>query len=257
MSADKAKGKKDAKGGKGGTKAPSKPSAGKGAKPKAAMPTQAVQKKGGKDDKKAAGFQPGDRPKLPKDYEPRLMKHYAEKVVPALVKRFNYANPMEIPRLVKVVVNMGVGEASANPRMMDSIVRELAAITGQKPAVAKARKSISNFKLREGMPVGAFVTLRRHTMWEFLDRMITIATPRMRDFRGLPDKGFDGRGNYTVGLKEHIIFPEIDLDSVDKIRGMDISIVTTARTDQEAHQLLRELGFPMRKPEKSMQTAAA
>lgn len=238
MSADKAK----AKGGKG-------KDAGKDSKPKAARPApqqQTAAKKGGKEDKKQ-GFTPGDRPKLPATYVPRLKSHYEKTVVPNLTKRFSYKNPMEIPRLLKVVVNMGLGDAVANARLMDGVVRELAAITGQRPAIAKARKSISNFKLREGMPIGTFVTLRRATMWEFLDRFISLATPRMRDFRGLPDRGFDGRGNYTVGLREHIIFTEIDLDAVDKIRGMDITFVTTARTDQEAYEFLKELGLPMRK----------
>ncbi|MBI5059820.1 50S ribosomal protein L5 [candidate division KSB1 bacterium] len=187
---------------------------------------------------------------------PRFQQHYADKVVPALVKRFSYDNAMRIPRLSKVVINMGLGDAAANPRLIDSVVREIAAISGQRPAVAKARKSISNFKLREGMPIGVYVTLRRATMWEFVDRLITMATPRIRDFRGLPDKGFDGRGNYTVGLKEHIIFPEIDIDAVDKIRGMDITFVTTAKTDQEAYELLRELGLPMRKREVKAASAA-
>lgn len=235
------------------------------AKPKAAKaPTKAPakgggapqQKKGGKEVKGAAAIA-GARPKPPADYAPRLKTHYTANVRPALVKRFNYSNPMEVPRLLKVVVNMGVGEAVANPRLMDGVVRELAAITGQRPAIAKARKSISNFKLREGMPIGAHVTLRRAQMWEFIDRLISVAAPRIRDFRGLPDRGFDGRGNYTVGLKEHIIFPEIDLDAVDKIRGMDITFVTTARTDQEAYELLKELGLPMRKREQKTRVSEA
>ena len=239
MSADKAKAK-DAK--------PQKPAK--------AAPPQAGAKKAGKEDKKA-GFTVGERPKLPAGYVPRFQQHYTEKVVPALVKRFSYTNPMRIPHLSKVVINMGLGDAVTNPRIIDAAVRELAAITGQRPAVAKARKSISNFKLREGMPIGVYVTLRRATMWEFMDRLITMATPRIRDFRGLPDKGFDGRGNYTVGLKEHIIFPEIDIDAVEKIRGMDITFVTTAKSDQEAYELLRELGLPMRKRETKGTAAAA
>jgi large subunit ribosomal protein L5 len=248
MSADKAKGAKGAKGAKDAKDAKPKTS-------KAPAPQQAGAKKGTKEDKKA-GFTPGERPKLPAGYVPRFQTHYSEKVVPALVKRFSYTNTMRIPKLTKIVINMGLGEAAANPRVIDSAVREIAAIAGQRPAVAKARKSISNFKLREGMPIGAFVTLRRATMWEFIDRLITMATPRIRDFRGLPDKGFDGRGNYTLGLKEHIIFPEIDIDAVDKIRGMDITFVTTAKTDQEAYELLRELGLPMRKREVKAATAA-
>ncbi|MFZ5433071.1 MAG: 50S ribosomal protein L5 [Calditrichota bacterium] len=179
-----------------------------------------------------------------------MKTHYADNVRPALVKRFQYANPMQVPRLLKVVVNVGVGgDAVANPRVIDSVTREVAQITGQRPAVAKARKSISNFKLREGMPIGVFVTLRRTQMWEFVDRLIALAAPRIRDFRGLPDKGFDGRGNYTVGFKEQIIFPEIDMDAVEKIRGMDVTFVTTAKTDMEAYELLKEIGLPMRKRE--------
>ena len=244
MSAEQAKGKPA----KASTKAPTKAPAKGGGAPQ--------QKKGGKEAAKAASLT-GERPRPPADYIPRLRVHYETNVRPALVKRFQYSNPMQVPRLLKVVVNMGVGEAVANARVMDGVVRELSAITGQRPAVAKARKSISNFKLREGMPIGAHVTLRRAQMWEFIDRLISIAAPRIRDFRGLPDRGFDGRGNYTVGLKEHIIFPEIDLDAVEKIRGMDITFVTSARTDQEAYEFLRELGLPMRKREQKTRTAEA
>jgi large subunit ribosomal protein L5 len=249
MSAEQAK----PKAAKAPTKAPAKapvkgPAKGGGAPP---------QKKGGKDAGKGAAAIAGARPKPPADYVPRLRTHYNDNVRPALTKRFNYANPMQVPRLLKVVVNMGVGEAAVNPRVMDGVVRELAAITGQRPAIAKARKSISNFKLREGMPIGAYVTVRRAQMWEFIDRLISVAAPRIRDFRGLPDRGFDGRGNYTVGLKEHIIFPEIDLDAVEKIRGMDITFVTTARTDQEAYEFLKELGLPMRKREPKTRVAEA
>jgi len=215
-------------------------------KPKAAPPAA---KKGGKDAQKGPLAVAGERPKLPAGYVPRLKTHYLEKTVPALVRRFDYKNPMRVPRLVKVVVNVGLGEAVGNPRVIDAVVRDLASITGQRPAIAKARKSISNFKLRAGMPIGVFVTLRRTQMWEFLDRLISVAAPRIRDFRGLPDRGFDGRGNYTVGFKEQIIFPEIDLDAVDKIRGMDVTFVTTARTDVEAYELLTELGLPLRKRE--------
>ncbi len=235
-----------------GSKAPAKAPAKAPSKAPAKAPAKAggaPQKKGDKGAAKSSGPQIGDRPKLPADYIPRLRTHYEQNVRTALTKRFQYENPMQVPHLVKIVVNMGVGDAVANAKAMDSAVRELAAITGQRPAVAKARKSISNFKLREGMPIGAHVTLRRTQMWEFFDRLISVATPRIRDFRGLPDRGFDGRGNYTVGLREHIIFPEIDLDSVEKIRGMDITFVTTARTDQEAFELLKELGLPMRKRE--------
>jgi large subunit ribosomal protein L5 len=239
MSADQAKPAK------GAAKADAKPAA----KPAKAAPQTGAKKSGEKGGKGAVGIQAGARPKVAKDYVPRFKKLYDEKVVPALTKRFQYKNPMQVPRLEKVVINVGVGEAVANPRLIDGVVKEIALISGQRPCISKARKSISNFKLREGMPIGAFVTLRRAQMWEFIDRLITVATPRIRDFRGLPDRGFDGRGNYTVGLKEQIIFPEIDLDSVEKIRGMDMTFVTTARTDVEAYELLKELGLPLRKKE--------
>lgn len=199
----------------------------------------------------------GARPKPPADYSARMKHFYAETVVPALKKTFGYANPMMIPRLQKIVVNVGVGEATQNPRVIEGVVKEVAALTGQKPKVSRARKSISNFKLREGMPIGVSVTLRRDIMWEFLDRLISIAAPRIRDFRGLPDKGFDGRGNCTIGFKEQIIFPEIDLDSIDKIRGLDVTFVTSAPTDKEAYELLKELGIPFRKREKQQTAEAA
>jgi len=199
----------------------------------------------------------GERPALPKGYVPRLVTHYNENVVPGLKKTFGYTNPMELPRLQKITINVGCGDATQNPRVVEMIVKEIAMITGQKPAVAKARKSVSNFKLREGMPVGVFVTLRRTTMWEFLDRFISLATPRIRDFRGLPDRGFDGRGNFSLGLKEQILFPEIDLDKVEKIRGMDITFVTTAKSDKEAYELLKLLGLPFRKREDKKAAAAA
>jgi large subunit ribosomal protein L5 len=210
-----------------------------------------------KEEKKGAAVIAGERPKLPAGYVPRMKTHYDEKVIPALKTRFQYQNPMQVPRLQKIVINVGVGEAVTNPRLIDGVVKEISSIAGQRPAIAKARKSISNFKLREGMPIGVFVTLRRTQMWEFFDRLVSVAAPRIRDFRGLPDKGFDGRGNYTVGFKEQIIFPEIDLDSVEKIRGMDVTFVTTARTDQEAFELLKELGLPMRKREVKPQVADA
>ncbi|MFW5739218.1 MAG: 50S ribosomal protein L5 [Myxococcota bacterium] len=171
---------------------------------------------------------------------------YKEKAVPGLTKRFNYKNPMEMPRIEKVVVNMGLGQAVANPKMIDAAVDELSDITGQKPVVARAKKAISNYKLRAGMPIGVHVTLRRERMWEFLDRLITVGLPRVRDFKGVSPKGFDGRGNYTLGLREQIIFPEIDYDKVDSIRGMNVSIVTTAKTDEEGRALLAELGMPFR-----------
>jgi len=175
---------------------------------------------------------------------PRLRERYKAEIVPQLTKRFSYKNPMQVPRVLKVVVNMGVGEAIQNPKAVDSAVADLQQIAGQKPSVRRARKSVSNFKLRAGVAVGCAVTLRGVRMWEFLDRLMTFAIPRIRDFRGIPRRGFDGRGNFTFGVKEQLIFPEIDYDTVDQIRGMDISIVTTARTDEEAFELLSGLGMP-------------
>src|ERR671910_2587748 len=177
---------------------------------------------------------------------PRLKQRYTDEIAPALRERFGYGNVMQIPGVVKVVVNMGVGEAARDAKLMDGAVRDLAAITGQKPLVQRARKSIAQFKLREGMPIGAKVTLRGDRMWEFLDRLTTIALPRIRDFRGLSPKQFDGRGNYTFGLNEQSMFHEIDQDKIDRVRGMDITVVTTATNDDEGRALLRALGFPFR-----------
>ncbi|HBM97063.1 MAG: 50S ribosomal protein L5 [Candidatus Bruticola sp.] len=176
----------------------------------------------------------------------KLKKSYQEEIVPALKKEFNYTNPMRIPRLVKVVVNMGVGEAIANPKSLEGAVSDMRAITGQAPVITKARKSISNFKLREGAKIGCKVTLRGDIMWAFLEKVFNVVLPRIRDFQGISPKSFDGRGNYTFGLKEQIIFPEIDYDKVDKVRGMDICVVTTAQTDKEGFALLRALGCPFR-----------
>ncbi len=175
---------------------------------------------------------------------PRLKERYRNEVVPELTKRFGYDNVMEVPRLVKIVINKGVGEAAENQKALDGAVEEIRRITGQHPAIARARKSVSNFKVREGMPIGCYVTLRDARMYEFLDRLVTLALPRVRDFRGVPDRSFDGRGNYTLGVHEQIIFPEIDVDSVDRIDGMDVTFVTTAETDEEAYALLKELGMP-------------
>lgn len=233
------------------------------AKPKAGGAPSKPAKAGGKPaapakSSKGGGMNvAGERPVLPKGYVPRLLTHYHENVTDSLKKTFGYGNPMELPRLQKITINIGCGDATQNPRVVETIVKELAMITGQKPTVAKARKSVSNFKLREGMPVGVFVTLRRTTMWEFLDRFISLATPRIRDFRGLPDRGFDGRGNFSLGLKEQILFPEIDLDKVEKIRGMDITFVTTAKSDKESYELLKQLGLPFRKREEKKVAAAA
>jgi large subunit ribosomal protein L5 len=180
------------------------------------------------------------------EYTPRMRAKYAQESIPALMKRFGYKNHMQVPRLQKIVVNMGLGEAVSNPKLVDAAVQELTSITGQKPIVTRAKKAIATFKLREGMPIGAMVTLRRERMWEFLDRLITIALPRVRDFRGTSSKAFDGAGNYTLGLKEQIVFPEIDFDKVEKIKGMNITFVTTAETDEEAKELLGNLGMPFR-----------
>ena len=177
-------------------------------------------------------------------YIPRLKQQYQDVLRGELVKEFGYANPMQVPRLEKIVINMGVGKATQDSKKLTVAVNELAAIAGQKPVVTKARKSIATFKLREGMNIGAKVTLRRERMYEFLDRLITIALPRVRDFRGVSPKSFDGRGNYALGLKEQIVFPEIDYDKIDEVRGMDIIIVTTAKTDAEARALLKGFDMP-------------
>ena len=176
----------------------------------------------------------------------RLKERYQKEVVPALAKEFNIQNPMAIPRLEKIVINMGMGEAVSNAKLLDTATDELAAIAGQKPVVTKAKKSIASFKLRQGMSIGAMVTLRGDRMYEFLDRFVSIALPRVRDFRGVSPKAFDGRGNYTLGIRDQLIFPEIDFNKVDKARGMNISIVTTARDDEQARALLRALGMPFR-----------
>jgi len=177
-------------------------------------------------------------------YVPRLRTKYQDEVVPALMKQFGYKSIMQVPRLVKISVNKGVGEASQNKKVLDDAIAEIRLITGQQPVTAKARKSVSNFKVREGMPIGAHVTLRGPAMYEFLDRLVTLALPRVRDFRGISDKSFDGRGNYTLGVKEQIIFPEIDIDKIERVSGLDVSFVTTAKTDEEALALLKALGMP-------------
>ena len=177
----------------------------------------------------------------------RLKEKYEKDVVPKIKKEFGITNPMAIPRVSRVVCNIGLGEASRNPKLLDQAVEELALITGQRPVVRKARKSIAQFKLREGMQIGCSVTLRRDRMFEFLDRLVNVALPRVRDFRGLSPKGFDGRGNYTVGIKDHLIFPEIDYTKVENPKGMNITVVTTAATDDQARFLLQELGFPFAK----------
>jgi 50S ribosomal protein L5 len=177
---------------------------------------------------------------------PRLKKKYREQIVPALQEEFKYANVMQIPGLTKIVVNMGVGEAARDSKIIDGAVRDLTVITGQKPTITRARKSIAQFKLREGMPIGCHVTLRGNRMWEFADRLLTLALPRIRDFRGLNGRQFDGKGNYTFGLNEQVMFLEIDQDKIDRVRGMDITFVTSATNDQEGRALLRHLGFPFK-----------
>ena len=174
----------------------------------------------------------------------RLKERYASEVAPALMKKFQYKSVMQIPKLDKIVINVGCGEARENPKVLDAVVGDLCKITGQKPIICKAKKSVANFKLREGMPIGAKVTLRGDKMWEFLDRLFNVALPRVRDFRGINPNGFDGRGNYALGIKEQLIFPEIEYDKIDKIRGMDIVICTTAETDEEARELLKLVGAP-------------
>jgi large subunit ribosomal protein L5 len=178
--------------------------------------------------------------------KPRLKTRYREEILPRLREDFGYRNVMQVPGLTKIVVNMGVGDAARDSKLIEGAVRDLSAITGQKPTVTKARKSVAQFKLREGMPIGAHVTLRGDRMWEFLDRLLTIALPRIRDFRGLSPKQFDGRGNYTFGLTEQAMFHEVDQDKIDRVRGMDITVVTTAQTDDEGRALLRHLGFPFK-----------
>ena len=180
-------------------------------------------------------------------YVARLKKKYRDEVVAKLMKEFEFANPMQVPELKKIVVNMGLGDAVANAKLIDAAVEEMGTITGQKAVVTKAKKSIATFKLREGMPIGVMVTLRRDKMWEFADRLITFSIPRTRDFLGLSKKSFDGRGNYTMGVKEQIIFPEIQYDKIDKIKGMNITFVTSANTDDHGRALLRGLGMPLRK----------
>ncbi|MDD3842245.1 MAG: 50S ribosomal protein L5 [Candidatus Izemoplasmatales bacterium] len=177
----------------------------------------------------------------------RLLERYQSEIMPAMQAKFNYTSVMECPKISKIVLNIGAGDAVANPKVLDDAVAELMQITGQKPVITKAKKSIANFKLREDMPIGCKVTLRGVRMYDFFDKLVTIALPRVRDFRGVNPKGFDGRGNYTLGIKEQLIFPEINYDKVNKVRGMDIVIVTTANSDQEAFELLKQLGMPFRK----------
>jgi large subunit ribosomal protein L5 len=177
----------------------------------------------------------------------RLAEKFRGEIVPALTQRFGYGTPMAVPRVTKIVLNMGVGEATGDVKLLDQAVEELAVIAGQRPAITVARKSIANFKLREGMPIGCRVTLRGSRMWEFLGRLVNLVLPRVRDFRGVSPKGFDGRGNYTLGIREHLVFPEVNMTKVQKVKGLNVCIVTTARTDEEARELLAGLGMPFRK----------
>ncbi|MEO0326749.1 MAG: 50S ribosomal protein L5 [Myxococcota bacterium] len=181
------------------------------------------------------------------EYQPRFRKKYRDEVIALLMKEFEYANPMQVPRLSKITVNMGLGEAVSNGKLVEAALSELTRVAAQKAVVTRARKSIAGFKLRQGMPIGCMVTLRKDRMWEFMDRLVTFAMPMTRDFKGVSPRAFDGRGNYTLGIREQIIFPEIDYDKVDKIKGMNISFVTTAKTDEEGRALLRGLGMPFRK----------
>ncbi len=221
------------------------------------------QKKGkkgqGESQKQGKKQQPVEVIPVPEGYLPRLQQKYQEEVAPALKERFGMSSSMEIPRMVRVVLNVGIGDAHQEQKLLESVLEELETISGQKPVITRARKSISNFKLREGMAVGARVTLRRARMWEFMDKLFNLAAPRIRDFRGLPDRSFDGRGNYTVGVKEQIVFPEIDYDKVVKIHGMDITFVTTAKNDEEGKALLEALGCPFRKrtPSPDQESSAA
>jgi large subunit ribosomal protein L5 len=216
------------------------------AKPEQAAKPDAKQQQKGKGapqaDAKAKGPEKRAKAKTP----PRLKELYRKEILPTLMREFNYSNVMQVPKLNKIVVNIGVGEAIGNAKAMDAVVKDLTTITGQKPFVRKAKKSIATFKLREGMPIGAMVTLRGDNMYYFLDRLVNVALPRTRDFRGIPRDAFDGRGNYTLGLREQLIFPEIEYDSIDKVRGMEVSIVTSAKTDEEGRRLLQLFGMPFR-----------
>jgi large subunit ribosomal protein L5 len=239
------KGAKPAKGDKG-----DKPKGDKGAAPKAGKPDVAADAKGAKAKGRREGggevAAAGAVQSAPKDYVARLKKVYHDQIVPKLLQEFGYKNALEVPKIDKIVLNMGVGEAVNDTKKVTSAAADLALIAGQKPVITHARKAISTFKVRENMPIGAKVTLRKTRMYEFLDRLVTVALPRVRDFRGLDPKSFDGRGNYALGVKEHIIFPEIDYDKTEAMLGLDIVVCTTARTDAEAKALLREFNFPFR-----------
>jgi large subunit ribosomal protein L5 len=219
-----------------------------------------IQKGGGEKGGKQKGAAGAPKPAAPKPVEripARLYETYKKDIIPAMMKRFSYKSIMQVPRLDKISINIGVGQATQDPKLVEAAAQELQSIAGQKPVVTRAKKSISNFKLREGMPIGCRVTLRQAHMYEFLDRFISISVPRIRDFRGLSDKSFDGRGNYTVGIKEHTVFPEIDVDKITKMFGLDITFVTTAKTDQEAYELLKAFGMPFVKRQEVLETPKA
>ncbi|WP_437277608.1 50S ribosomal protein L5 [Sorangium sp. So ce375] len=237
---DKDKAAKDA--GKGKDKDKPKPQQAKPQAPAKSKEAKGAKAKGAEAE---ASGPAEDRPRDP-NYAPRLRTHYRKSVTAALAKKFGYKNPMMVPRLQKVVINMGLGAAVQNPKIIDSAVEDMRAISGQKPVVTRARKSIATFKLRENLPIGVMVTLRAERMWEFVDRLISFSLPRVRDFKGVSPKGFDGKGNFTMGLREQIIFPEIDYDKIDVVKGLNISFVTTAKTDEEGRALLTELGIPFR-----------
>jgi large subunit ribosomal protein L5 len=234
--------------GKGSKDAKAQPKGG-GKDAKAAQPKPGATKEGkggkGKPAESAKQVAEAETPRDP-NYVPRLKLRYRQTIAPALIKRFSYKNPMMVPRLDKVVINMGLGSAVANPKHIDTGVEDMRAISGQKPVVTRARKSIASFKLREKLPIGVMVTLRADRMWEFIDRLVSFSLPRVRDFKGVSPKGFDGKGNFTMGLREQIIFPEIDYDKIDVVKGLNVSFVTTARTDEEGRALLAEIGLPFR-----------
>jgi large subunit ribosomal protein L5 len=215
--------------------------------------------------KAGKGGKPGAKPKkaaegpaqvYKREQAPRLRRVYQEEVFPKMREEFGYSNPMQVPRIVKISLNMGLGQATQNPKIMDSAVEELRAISGRAPVVTQAKKDIATFKLRKGHKIGVMVTLRREAMWEFLDRFVSVALPRVRDFRGLSQKAFDGRGNYSIGIKEQIIFPEIEYDSIDSVKGLNVTIVTTAKSDAEGRALLRLLGLPFRQAQAGAESAA-
>ena len=243
---EKGEGKAKPEGGQGGGKKPEGASAAGGDKPAAAKKPAGEGKSKREPKRDVAQTQLAKEGEVARHGAPRLKVLYDKEVAPQLMKDFNFSNRMQVPRVTKITINMGLGEAIQNPKIMDSAVEELQAIAGQKVVVTKAKKSIATYKLREGQKIGCMVTLRRERMWEFLDRLVNLALPRVRDFKGVSPRAFDGRGNYSLGIREQIIFPEINYDRIDKIKGLNVSIVTTARTDEEGRALLKSLGMPFR-----------